>query len=306
MFSISFDESNKPVVRATIRLLQELIGESGHINIGDTITGNVFPENTIIVATSAGSAFTAEELAQAEELKTYGNDLDKPNPAEVFGSGAGKPAPSIVAADPSTIVPAGTPAHISMPTPTSVPLPHAANIAPPAAHVVHHTASHASGVALDSAGLPWDGRIHSREKTVIKDGTWKYKRGVDDATIAQVEAALRALMAIPAGTPHVSAPAPLDPAGTASAPQPIVPAAVPTPAITAPIANPSEVPAGLPPVPALITKITEAQAAGRLATDELTNILTAHGLQVLPDVFKRPDLAPQISASLDALLASKG
>lgn len=51
-----------------------------------------------------------------------------------------------------------------------------------------------NGVEVDSAGLPWDRRIHSSAKSKIKDGTWKKLRGVDDALVAQVEAELRQSM----------------------------------------------------------------------------------------------------------------
>lgn len=46
---------------------------------------------------------------------------------------------------------------------------------------------------LDAAGLPWDDRIHSSSKEkLVKDSTWKLKRGVDKTVVAQVEAQYRA------------------------------------------------------------------------------------------------------------------
>lgn len=54
---------------------------------------------------------------------------------------------------------------------------------------------------LDSAGLPWDERIHAKTKGQKADGTWKRGRGVDDATVAAVEAELRARVAGPIPTP---------------------------------------------------------------------------------------------------------
>lgn len=58
-----------------------------------------------------------------------------------------------------------------------------------------------NGVEVDSAGLPWDRRIHSSAKSKIKDGTWKKLRGVDDELVAQVEAELRQSMNPVAPTP---------------------------------------------------------------------------------------------------------
>ncbi len=41
---------------------------------------------------------------------------------------------------------------------------------------------------FDSAGQPWDERIHAGTRRKTKNGTWQKKKGVDDATIASVEA----------------------------------------------------------------------------------------------------------------------
>lgn len=44
--------------------------------------------------------------------------------------------------------------------------------------------------ATDKNGLPWDERIHAGTKALNGDGTWKKRRGVDDATVAAVTAEL--------------------------------------------------------------------------------------------------------------------
>lgn len=51
--------------------------------------------------------------------------------------------------------------------------------------------------AVDSAGIPWDERIHAKSKTTKADGTWKRGRGVTDEQAAAVEAELRARVASP-------------------------------------------------------------------------------------------------------------
>lgn len=43
----------------------------------------------------------------------------------------------------------------------------------------------------DSTGMPWDGRIHSPNRTINADGTWRKKKGLDPATLAAVEAELK-------------------------------------------------------------------------------------------------------------------
>lgn len=54
--------------------------------------------------------------------------------------------------------------------------------------------------ATDKNGLPWDERIHAGTKALNGDGTWKKRRGVDDATVAAVTAELTG--AAPAPTPE--------------------------------------------------------------------------------------------------------
>lgn len=53
------------------------------------------------------------------------------------------------------------------------------------------TAQAASTPSLDSAGMPWDERIHSGSKSVNADGTWRYKRGGDLAERERIEAELK-------------------------------------------------------------------------------------------------------------------
>lgn len=57
----------------------------------------------------------------------------------------------------------------------------------PAAASDGKTAQAASTPSLDSAGMPWDERIHSGSKSVNADGTWRYKRGGDLAERDRVE-----------------------------------------------------------------------------------------------------------------------
>lgn len=58
---------------------------------------------------------------------------------------------------------------------------------------------------LDSAGLPWDERIHSSKRTVNDDGRWKKRRGVSEQEMARVEAELR--QKFPAQAPTIQTPA---------------------------------------------------------------------------------------------------
>lgn len=78
------------------------------------------------------------------------------------------------------------------PTPSPVPQPEPqddepTNDAPP---------------ATDKNGLPWDERIHAGTKALNADGTWKKRRGVDDATVAAVTAELTGAATAPTPAPQ--------------------------------------------------------------------------------------------------------
>lgn len=61
--------------------------------------------------------------------------------------------------------------------------------------------TNATPPATDKNGLPWDERIHAGTKALNADGTWKKRRGVDDATVAAVTAELTGAAPTPAPEP---------------------------------------------------------------------------------------------------------
>ena len=256
------------------------------------------------------------------------------DPAAAFG---GTPAPlppgatlapfTAVAVPPST-VPVATPI---LTNPANGPIPLAQNPAPVgAAHSAPVVAlSPANGVELDKNGLPWDARIHGSTKTKNSDGTWRAKRGVDNAMVLQVNNQLRQLMG--AVTPLAQAPAtattlaPL--AGhvtmpTAGAAFSGVPApasglnlvAPPPPSHSAPAlgavsnitAAPSvALPDGRQLFVALIGRASAALQANKLTQAEVAEICTRHGVPALPLLANRLDLVPTIAAEIDALIATR-
>jgi len=142
-------------------------------------------------------------------------------------------------------------------------------------------------VELDSQGLPWDVRIHSKNKSKLaKDQSWKKKRGIDPALVVQVEAELRAAMATPAASvetpasPTTETPATPAPAQTeTTTPKPPTTTAVLT-------------------FPDLMGKITTAMGAGTLTNEMIMSVINPKGLASLPLVAARPDLIPEINAEL--------
>lgn len=248
-------------------------------------------------------------------------------PAPAAAPAAPTPAPIEAVAD--ALPPPAPPAAVAPPLPPAPAAPAPAPAAGP------------GGVELDADGLPYDKRIHANPPSKKKDGKWRGKRGLDDATRQAVTAELRAALAAPAPAPAAPAPmfeesapgVPLPPepavdaatafgagdAGNASnapppppAPAPVVPPP-PAPA-PAPVAPPPPAPAPAPAAPAapvaegpatdfasLMKKITARQAAGKLTVAGTTEIAVSLGLTGVRDLMVRPDLIPSVDALLPEL-----
>jgi len=91
----------------------------------------------------------------------------------------------------------------------------------------------AGAPAFDSAGIPWDARIHSESRATIADGTWRKRRNVPqdvyDSVLAELTASGGAVPPPPStttsDTPEPPAPAPVvtEPAAVVAAPVTDVP-----------------------------------------------------------------------------------
>lgn len=143
----------------------------------------------------------------------------------------------------------------------------------------------ASGVDLDSEGLPWDNRIHSGAKTFLaKGGGWKKKRGIDPVIVEKVEAELRLVMAQP----------------ETRLTEPTVETAPPAPAPTA-VSDGTE---STPPPPATAGKITTfpelmaAITASGLDQAIVKGACEAVGVTAFPLLAARPDLIPAVAERL--------
>lgn len=285
MITLTINEKDPHVLRVSASYLLALAApEEAHEAHGlNHVTG---VHNELV------EVFNQSELAEAETLGLpHFTGHAMVDAASVFGK-TSDVALSTVAVETSTTVPEVTTATTLVPPPTAH-VPPVQNVAPVAPIVAPPVANPATGVELDVKGLPWDSRIHSREKTKLANGAWKYKRGVEDKVIADVEGELRNLMAIPAPT-GIVAPPPLVPAEVVIVPPSIAVAPVP-PAIIAPPANPSS-----EPFPALMTKVASAIAARKLNQAQVIAIVQQQGVQSLPGLIQRPDLIPNIEALIDA------
>lgn len=93
-------------------------------------------------------------------------------------------------------------------------------------------------VQRDSAGIPWDARIHSETRATKQDGTWRLRRNLDKAVLESVMAELKQTLSAPA--------APAEPVSVAA------PEAVTAPSVAAP--------SGAVPPPPVETVVSQAPA----------------------------------------------
>lgn len=189
-----------------------------------------------------------------------GTQNELPPPA-IFGG--------VLPLDTQTGTPPIPPVNTSPPAPAPL-----APVVPLAASAPTVTAGAAPSVAnaasvggeRDSKGYLWDARIHSETKKKNADGTWRFRRNLDEKVKTSVLAELNAALggAAPAPTfqpaagvtsavpvPPAPAAVPVPPAPTAPVPVPPVPAAgnVPAPPVTATVVPfPNQTPAA-PAVP---------------------------------------------------------
>lgn len=244
-----------------------------------------------------------------------GTDVGQDNrdPAAVFAGnaaplGVGAPAfpnaQGVPSAGAQMPLPGAQPSVPPAPAPASAPSTPAAGT------------THVNGVEVDSTGLPWDARIHASTKSKTKAGQWVAKRGMNDggALQRQVEAELRATMAIPQGggaplggatpAPQTAPPA-MQPAmnGPASSGVPARPAAM-LPAASPQLSPAPAAPPALPSASATPTTFDELMprvtaAVGTAVPEGAVEwAVTQVGLQNLVGLIQRPDLVPQVWAVL--------
>lgn len=146
--------------------------------------------------------------------------------------------------------------------------------------------SSSEGVDVDSDGLPWDARIHASSKAILaKTQQWKKKRGVEAEFVAEVEAELRAAMAVPT-PPPVTTSAPTLPPVTTPVPTP--------PLVTTPASTAAQPDSGITTLPELMKAAT---GAGK-TPEEMIAAANKVGLASVPLLGARPDLIPTVAAEL--------
>jgi len=163
-----------------------------------------------------------------------------------------------------------------------------------------NSAPSATSAIFDSKGLPWDERIHSGTKGTNQDGSWKKRRGVQDAVVAKVEAELRSAPPTPAASappppPNDDIPASLDRRAPPSPPAASAPP--PPPAASGPAAD----------LPKLMQKVTPLMAAKKITMVDIQTMCQELGFPSLVDMNKSPDKAtyfPMLDQMIDAKVAA--
>jgi hypothetical protein len=209
------------------------------------------------------------------------------------------------------------------PVPPAPPVPSASIVTAPAGSTANLTLVPAAVPVVnftqrDGSGIPWDERIHSSSKAVTKEGTWRYRRGLDEYVKAAVETELRAkYAAVPQGTttPVIPVVSP-QPQQIPQAVPPIPPAPVSLPPVPVPpsapvgLPNPPQSPVlqGSPPVTSyrdLLTKIAIAVSGQKLTQAQVEEACQAAGIQGgINGLAAQPMLVPTVDAYLNQYLGA--
>lgn len=278
MITLSIDEKDTHVLRISASYLLALAGDLDvEIKPRDSIFYNK-PSEEIKPHVGPDTVVSPRAILSADEFV---------NPLEVFAPG--KDAPFIAAVEAFATAPVDMTATTLTPTPPPVIAPSVATPDSSAAPVAPHTAS---PVEVDNRGLPWDARIHSRERTKLQNGQWKNKRGTDPELVKQVEAELAGVMS----SAPVSAPV-------------VIVAPPPSPATSANVASPSNVTPPPAPsnvmldFPSIMRKITTAVTGKIMTATQAAELAQRYGVTSPALLINRPDLFPAIDAELDIIIA---
>ena len=193
-------------------------------------------------------------------LEVEANDACVPSAAAsgaLFGDTVSA-APFIPATSSVAVVP--LPTAPEAPTSPALPVPPAPAPAPAPEAAAQSAPAIPAAPVRDANGLPWDHRIHAATKTMNADGTWRQKRGLDEAVAASVKAELASVVA-------VSAPASAEPTVSYAT---------------------------------LMEELTKPLLAGKLALTDVAAACLEHGVANLPALIHRPDLVGAVRASVMA------
>ncbi len=173
-------------------------------------------------------------------------------------------------------------------------------------------APNVASAEVDTAGMPWDERIHQSGKGTKKDGTWKLKKLFNSTPEKEAEF-LRLVQAVTAeaaarkgAAAPVSSTVSVPPGGGNSVPVPPVPPAAPAsqvpppppPGSTVPV-PPSPAAGSLGPYRALIDKITDLTRANKISAAKVMEMCTRNGAPNLMQLNNMPHLVEAVDKDID-------
>lgn len=166
----------------------------------------------------------------------------------------------------------GGPAYADAEESPEAPKPQTVPVSPPPAPAPQAEAG--EPLELDINGLPWDARIHSAGRTKNADGSWRNKRGVDEAERERVEAEL----------------------GGLQNPEPVAPPAPPAPAPS--VFDKTPAPPAADSQPLTFASIMRRAAAEKKTAADLEAAYAAVGVKNAPGLAAKPELFESFAAAL--------
>jgi hypothetical protein len=188
------------------------------------------------------------------------------------------------------------------------------------------TATQAPGIEVDSAGMPWDHRIHASSRAKVADGTWRQRRNLEPNVLAQVQAEMLQVMGLPTPAPTTTVvetvatpiaeatpeqafidaviPPPPPPPFAPSAVVPAAPVAIapPPPSTPAGVATTASLSSQPVTFPQLVSRITKMLAAKELTQGDIAGACQSLGIPHMPALASRPDLIPSMATALGIAL----
>lgn len=281
--------------------------------------------------------FLLEHAALRDAMEGAGQGVPMgtrvPSASDATGAPPPPPPPPPPPLPPGNVVP-------FPPPPPSAPLPSASTAAAQEASTASPTSAPASALTqdYDSAGVPFDPRIHQANGNKKKDGTFKIKKRIDPAFVSAVMKELAPRIrgvqtplpvgasAAPVSLPQTEAPAydeaarteghvntlppppPPPPSGALPPPPPPPPPPAPEAQASAANAGAKASPGGAPPVDpyrALLQKIIDARRAEKITAEEVAQICASVGAPSVSLLNNMPELVPQVDFMIDDLLRTR-
>jgi hypothetical protein len=220
------------------------------------------------------------------------------------------------------------PVNTAVPPPPPPPVNTVAGVPGAASVLTSSQPLNVSALEFDSAGTPWDARIHQKGKSVTKQGVWKLQKGIHEKQPGLVESVVKELASRmlhadlesrygivftpppPPSTSHVPPPPPPVslPPGSMSVPPPppaasvgMVPAPPPPPPVSVQGVSANGGEGDGPAAPSQFKLLIDRILGAKIAPTDVQRLCLFHGAPSLMELNKMQNLFPAVRESLDKL-----